>query len=121
MNFFKIQCNENTMYKELYKNLEHSGNFILDKTVILLATKKSNKTISNILEPLNVEISTINPKKYTNMNRDLYEWVISEFRKDRIETKLKLAEKEKQDDLRNLYKVIRDAEIILEQGGDVIG
>lgn len=120
MRFYEIICSERTKYKNLYSNLELIGNFCASESLIIFHTNKTNKKIMNMFEDCNVSIIEINPEKYLTKNSNINEWVSNEYRVQKVEKLLKKAEKEKQNELKKLYGVIKSAEDIIIGEEDLI-
>ena len=117
MEFYKLQCCEDTKYPELYRLLEVIGNFIIDEADIMFFANKIKKSE---FTKLNSKVIKIDPTTYKANSNISKEWIQENYRKFRVESPLKEAEEEKQEDLQNLYSVIKAAEEIIDRKEDLV-
>lgn len=118
MKLYKIEYCDDTIYSKLYDLLERSiGNFIIDGDVILFYGDKIKK---NNFTKLNVIIKDINPEDYRASNKLSDAWIKENYRKFKVEQLLRNAEEEKQEELSNLYNVIKKAEEIIDRKEDLV-
>ena len=117
MKFYKLKCSKDTNYKCLYELLESIGSFIIEKDVILFY---ANRVKRPSFAKLNASFTEIDATTYKTGNVLTDEWIQSNYRKFRVDSLLKEAETEKQDELKSLYKVIKAAEEILERKEDLV-
>lgn len=115
MRFYRIECNEDTNCQKMYSSLEKIGDFSVNNGEIVFCTKKNNSNIEKIFEDCKIELIKIDPMKYQTINKEIKEWLFTKYRIDKVERLLKQSEKEKQEDLKNLYGVIMSAEDILRK------
>lgn len=116
MKFYKLTHGKDIDYRKLYGILETFGGFVIDKNTILFYCKRLNK---KIFKDLDVDILQIDASTYDTNNVIVKEWLISNFRKFRVEKLLKEAEVEKQDDIKHLYEIIKSASDIIDRKEDI--
>lgn len=118
MKFYELKYTDDIDFKKLFTALESIGDFVLNKKTILFYCDKLSKAK---FKGLKVEIKPIDPLNYIVGDSLLNEWLIANFRKFRVEDMLKQAELEKQEEISNLYTLIKKATEIIEKGGDIDG
>jgi len=117
MKFYKLTCGDNVEYTKLYDTLESLGDFIISNDVILFYANRLKKANFSKLDIL---IEEVDPTKYKTGNKLIDDWVCENYRKFKVENLLKKAEVEKQEELKNLYNVIRAAEDIIDRKEDLV-